>query len=137
MTQDCKERVGEELRERITDIRKLWRLYQKNPEASDPELGSFEEYGLSFDYVPRGTFKDQRRGYFRWQLSWGGPADEFRFYTDENLEPVTIEYWYLDWFDGAKADLSGKDHDLLNEIFQDFKEIGVVEAERDKALKES
>jgi len=137
MSPSCKEKVRGELRDRITDIRKLWRLYRKNPEASDPDLGSFDEYGLGFDYVARGTFKDQRRGYFRWQLSWGGPADEFRFYTDENLEPVTIEYWYLDWFDGAKANLSRKDHDLLNEIFQDFKEIGVVEAERDKALKES
>ena len=133
MTQSCKDKVQDELNDRLTDIRKLWRLY-RNPEASDADLGSFSEYGLCFDYVPKGTFKDQSRGYFRWQLSWGGPADEFRFYTDDCLDPVEIEYWFLDWFDGAEVILQGSDHDLLEEIFQDFKGIGVVEAERDKAL---
>ena len=134
VTQSCKEKVLGELRDRIQDIRKLWRLYQKDPDASNPDLGSFHEYGLCFDYVAKGTFGDQKRGYFRWQLSWGGPADEFRFYLDECLDPVEIEYWYLDWFDCAKVDLTGQDYALLEEIFKDFKDLGIVEAERNKAL---
>jgi len=128
----CKDRVRPHLKSRIHDIRKLWRLYQKDPKTSDDDLGSFPEYGLCFDYVAPHTFSDQRRGYFRYQLSCGGPQDEFRFYTDENLDPVRVEYWFLDWFDGAKIILHGKDFDLLNEIFQDFKELGVVQDVKEK-----
>ena len=134
MTGKCKDKVRRELRGRIADIRKLWRLYCKDPDAYDEELGRFDEYGLCFDYVPRDTFSDQKRGFFRWQLSWGGPQDEFRFFTDENLDITEIEYWYLDWFDGAGVKLCGRDHELLAEIFGDFKEMGAVEAERKKAL---
>ena len=120
-------------RGRIGDIRRLWKLCRRDPDGSDPELGSFSEYGLSFDYVARGTFgESQRRGYFRWQLSWGGPSDEFRFYTDEEFEPVEIEYWFLDWFDGSHLQLSGRDYDLLAEIFADWKDIGLVEVEYQK-----
>ena len=133
MSLSCKERIQDELNDRITDIRKLWRLYQRDPDASDPGLGSFHEYGLCFDYVAKGTFENQKRGYFCWQLSWGGPADEFRFYLDECFDTYQIEYWFLDWFDGAKVDLTGQDYALLEEIFQDFKDLGVVEAERSKA----
>jgi len=50
-------------------------------------IGSFGDYGLSFDYV------DQ--DYFRYQLSWGGPSDEIRFYKNG-----AIEYVYMDWFCG-------------------------------------
>jgi len=134
VTGKCKDKVRHELRGRIADIRKLWRLYRKDPDAYDEELGRFDEYGLCFDYVPRDTFSDQKRGFFRWQLSWGGPQDEFRFFTDENLDITEIEYWYLDWFDGAGVKLCGRDHELLAEIFGDFKEMGSVEAERKKAL---
>ena len=56
---------------------------------------------LSWDYVEPYTFDDQREGYYRLQLSWGGSSDEFRIYTDMNKTIHEIEYWYLDWFDGA------------------------------------
>ena len=56
---------------------------------------------LPGDYVEPYTFDDQREGYYRLQLSWGGPSDEFRIYTDMNKTIHEIEYWYLDWFDGA------------------------------------
>ena len=56
---------------------------------------------LSWDYVEPFTFDDQREGYYRLQLSWGGPSDEFRIYTDSSKTIHDIEYWYLDWYDGA------------------------------------
>ena len=59
---------------------------------------------LGFDFVPAYTFEDQEEHYFRWQLSWGGPSDEFRVYTDNQNNIKTIEYWYMDWFDGASVD---------------------------------
>ena len=137
MTLPCKDRVQGELNDRIVEIRKLWKLYQKDPDASDYDLGSFHEYGLGFDYVPKRTFSDQKRSYFRWQLSWGGPSDEFRFYVDEDFDPIEIEYWFLDWFDGASVSLQGRSYDLLSEIFDYFKEIGAVASERYKATHQS
>ena len=122
----CKERIRTHLQSRIADLSKLWELYRQDPEANDPDLGNFNEYGLCLDYVAPGTFERQRRGYLRYQLSWGGPGDEFRFYLDESLNPTRIEYWFLDWFDGAKIILKGQSLALLEEIYQDFKELGVV-----------
>ncbi len=67
--------------------------------------------GLCFDYVEPNTFNDQLEGYWRWQLSWGGPADEFRIYVNPYGEVVhRIEYWYLDWWDGAHVTLDEKLH---------------------------
>lgn len=121
----CKERVRGELKGRIADIENLWKLWKQDPEADDPDLGNWNDYGLCLDYVSPGTFNN-RRGYLRYQLSWGGPSDEFRFYLDENLNPTRIEYWFMDWFGGAKIILKGKTLALLEEIYQDFKETGTV-----------
>lgn len=130
----CKDRVGEELKKEIETLKKLWELYQHDPDSTDPDLGSFDEHGLSFDYVAPGTFEGQRRGYFRYQISWGGPSDEFRFYTDENFNPVRIEYWFLDWYDGSKKILKGSDELLLLGIFDWFKECETVKVVYDKAM---
>ena len=46
------------------------------------DIGTFWEYGLALDYVAPGTFKDQKQGYFRYQISVGGPSEEFRFYAN-------------------------------------------------------
>jgi len=99
-----------------------------------PALGNLYEYGLSFDYVEVGTFNGQCEGYFRYQLSWGGPSDEFRFYTGFDKVPYRVEYWFMDWFDGAHRQLSGEDRDLLVELFDWFAECGTVEAEYQRAI---
>ena len=65
---------------------------------------------LGFDYVEPGTFTDQLEGYWRWQLSWGGPGDEFRIYINPDKSVHRIEYWYLDWYDGAHVTLSPEQH---------------------------
>ena len=133
----CKERVEAHYKARIDDIRQLWEAYKVDTDANVPDLGNFDEYGLAFDYVAPGTFNGQRRGYFRYQLSWGGPGDEFRFYTDENYRPTRVEYWFLDWLDGAKYTIrSGADWELLNEIFEYFRDCGIVESEYHKAIED-
>jgi hypothetical protein len=38
-----------------------------------------------------------------------------------------VEYWFLDWFDGAHKVLADKDEQLLNEIFEWMRECGTVE----------
>jgi len=131
----CEERVNGELKERIEDLRRLWEAYC-NGEEDVENLGNIFEYGLSFDYVRRATFNDQKEGYFRYQLSWGGPSDEFRFFIGPDFYPYRTEYWFLDWFDGANKVLGGKNEVLLLELFNCFKECGTVEAEFEKAMEE-
>lgn len=60
--------------------------------------------GLCFDFVDNSDM-DNCLSYHRWQLSWGGPADEFRLFEDG-----TVKYWFLDWYDGASRPVQ---HDKL------------------------
>ena len=131
-TEKCKDRVGRNLEGRIEDLTKLWELYLEDAETHDEELGHIYEYGLCFDYVPPKTFTDQNEGYFRYQLSTGGPGDEFRIYAQKRVwhwSVYRIEYWFLDWFDGASVDL-GLDSEygeLIEDIFQNlFVETGTA-----------
>ena len=95
----CAERINEQ-----------WQ--QRREELSDPE---FE--GLGFDYVEPHTFTDQLEGYWRWQFSWGGPSDELRAFVNENKEIHRLEYWFMDWMDGAKLELQpGLEWDQMQEL---------------------
>jgi len=120
MEKKCKDLVQECFNSTISDIRKLWEAYCEDSEKYLDDLGRFSEYGLSFDYVEPGTFDDQPEGYFRYQISWGGPSIEFRFYVNPDLTIHRIEYWYVDWFDGASLELSGNDFSLMAEVFESF-----------------
>lgn len=122
----CEQRIDKELKDRIEDLIKLWKAEQEGEE--DPDLGRFNEYGLSFDYVAPNTFKEQEQGYFRYQLSWGGPSDEFRFYVNPDLSAYHVEYVFMDWFDGATRELSGDNKRLLLEIYEDFRECGLPQS---------
>ena len=85
MEKSCKARIKKEWKFRKVDLERY---------GTDFE-------GLSFDYVPPHTFDKQPEGYWRWQFSWGGPSDELRGYVNEDKELHRLEYWFLDWFDGA------------------------------------
>jgi len=91
MKKKCEDRIQEEWKSRKEDLK-------------DPEFDA-----LGFDYVAPHTWENQPEGYWRWQFSWGGPSDELRGYVNENKELHRLEYWFLDWFDGAKLLLSPKD----------------------------
>ena len=102
----CEERVDEYLTDRLQDIKE----FAQEGFSSD----DFFEYGLCVDYVEPFTFDDQEEGYLRYQLSWGGPSDEFRFYQ------LRTEYWFLDWFDGASRDVSQEEDIIeLKSFFND------------------
>jgi hypothetical protein len=74
---------------------------------------------LGFDFVEPFTFgEDQKAGYWRLQISWGGPSSEFRIYVDSNDNIGAVEYWYMDWFDGAYVEV-GEDSECFN-ICQDL-----------------
>ena len=89
--QSCQEHIDEQWQQRQQDLK-------------DPE---FE--GLCFDYVEPHTFEYQLEGHWRWQFSWqfswGGPSDELRGYVNEHGELHRLEYWYMDWYDGAKLEV--------------------------------
>jgi len=121
----CEAKVDTKLKDRLELLNDFMRA--DNGEMEEKELdefrnnhGKFNEFGLSFDWVYPDTFDDQKEGFFRYQLSWGGPSDEFRFCVNPDLSIHRIEYWYMDWFDGASRTLAGKDFELLETIFQYF-----------------
>ena len=88
----CAELVDEQWRQRQEDLK-------------DPEYEA-----LGFDYVAPHTFNDQAEGFWRWQFSWGGPSDELRAFVNENKEIHRLEYWFMDWMDGAKLELQPAEH---------------------------
>lgn len=102
------------------------------------EFQPLTEYGLCFDYVAPGTFGDQdeeeegEEGYWLYQLSWGGPSDEIRFFSSEpDWKPYRIEYWFLDWFDGASRSITADP--LASELWDLFDGFGTVKSEYEKA----
>ena len=84
------------------------------------DVTSIYEYGLSFDYVCEHTYADQDRGFWRYQLSWGGPSDEFRFYVGASGRPYSVEYRFHDWYDGAGVFLTGGDKETLDSVWYWF-----------------
>jgi len=98
----CADRVQERWHSRRDELEKF--------DANGWDM--FHEYGLDFSYVEPDTFDNQPKGYHRFQISWGGPSDELRFYTRgeslDNEESIIdkVEYWFLDWFDEASIDVS-------------------------------
>ena len=83
-------------------------------------VGSFYDYGLCFDFVEVDTFPDLDSGYYRYQLSWGGPGVEIRFYPDG-----LIEFVYLDWFCGIGFDVS--DEDWAQWLLDFFTDVGSID----------
>lgn len=103
----CADKVQGAFESRMGDIRTMYEALDQTTE----ELGSLNEYGLSMDYVEAGTFEGQRAGYKRYQLSYGGPSEEFRIYDNDE-----VEFWFLDWFDGACVQVRGEDADIIRHL---------------------
>lgn len=92
----CEDRIDARLAGRLVDVARLWQAYCNGDDEGPEDLGHLYDYGLCFDYVEPGTFNDQRYGYWTWQLSCGGPSDEFRLHPGGR-----VEYRFHDWYDGA------------------------------------
>lgn len=124
-TADCRNEDGNFDMEAFFDDHKC--------EIDDELRDRWFEYGLCFDYVAAGTFSDQKQGYFRYQLSCGGPSTEFRFFVDPDLICWKIEYWFLDWWDSACRTLHGNDYKLMLDVFEQFKDCGTLQAELERS----
>ena len=136
----CAYKVQENFNDREKDFVQAKEFYNKYEDATEGEkialevfnedahLDGYEDfydyinnYGLAFDYVEKGTFTDQERGYFRYQLSWGGPSDEFRIYVDYDKQITHIDYWFLDWGDGASVRIP--EDSIAYEVCEQFTEL--------------
>ena len=123
MTKRCSEQVQEALESRMDDIARMhkagyWTEDDDVPEELREELPGLANYGLCINKVEAETFEDQSKPYIRYQLSWGGPSEEFRLYEDG-----TLEFWFLDWFDGASVEVLGEDKGIIEEIIE-MSEVG-------------
>ena len=105
----CADKVQGSFEGRMEDLHSLYKAEDHETE----ELGHLYDYGLCIDRVEAGTFDGQRAPYRRYQLSWGGPADEFRLYDNGEME-----YWFLDWGDGACVTVTGDDYDTVADIIE-------------------
>ncbi len=114
----CKDLINNSFKNRFRDIKFLYDAYCNGEE--DTEEGNIHEYALSFDYIPAHTFTDQKRGFFCYLISTGGPQEEFNFYVDETFEPYRIEFRYKDWFDGACKVLTGKKFEYMADFFTEY-----------------
>lgn len=124
-------------------------VYEGSREPDDKYTeDSWAEYGLAFDYVEPETFRDQDEGYWRFQISYGGPSEEFRFYASPSSADYAIlsesgmtfpqsfhlyrcEFWYLDWFDGAHC----AGGDVGRRVWDWFSDVGAVANALAKAIR--
>ncbi len=129
----CSERVEYQFNSTMADIRVLTWLDTEEPEDNEKyessaendehdgktasklreELGELNDYGLSLDIVQPGTFEGQRERYKRYQICWGGPSSEFRIFEDDS-----VEFWFMDWFDGASVNVTGEDAEIIRQIVE-------------------
>jgi len=122
----CADLVVERKESRLEQLRKLWDAYCDcdNEDNRIEDGDCLDEFGLSFDYTELDdTVDGESQGYWEWLLSYGGPADMFRFHDDG-----TIEYRYHDWFDGAGRDLRGNEYKFMEELAESF--LGLVWASK-------
>lgn len=102
------------------------------------DLPPFNEYGLAFDYVTPGTFKDQQRGYWRFQISYGGPSEEIRYWgdciDDYRCTCDRAEFWLLDWWDGASVDVTRDE--VARWAWEQFVETGTASHQYREAMKD-
>jgi hypothetical protein len=123
----CADRVQEAMESRLEDLRDFrsrinsygydtreW-VNLDSADAMDDAIQEFSEYGLCFDYVEPDTYDDQPKGYFRYQLQYGGPTHEIRYHVGDR---TCVEFWLLDWFDGACVELVGEDLELATWVFE-------------------
>ena len=90
----CEDRIDAALESRAEDFIEIYRM---------ADWDSLHEYGLAFDSKIE---PEDDAMYSRYQISWGGPSEEIRFYNNKWLGTKRIEFVYMDWFDFAKRDIS-------------------------------
>ena len=90
----CADRIEQNFQDRYLELQKDMRYVFFSP------ANYFEKKGLGIDLIEKDDL-DLDDHFIRYQLSWGGPQDEFRFWKSGK-----ISYHFLDWFDHAEKDIT-------------------------------
>ena len=120
----CAENVDSALESRMEDITAMWQAQCEGLEGGPEDLGPLNEYGLSVSFIER---EDGEPGFFCYLLAYGGPSEEFRFYTDPGFKLYKVEFVYKDWYDVASAPVRGEDFETLKEIWDSWRDCGMPE----------
>ena len=103
----CEDRIEKELKERIEDFKHAlkgdWEYFNDGC-SYENFIDWLNSYALAYD-------DDSHHRAKRLELSYGGPQDYFLFFEDGS-----IEYHFLDWYDGAKRELYGEDYEIMSEV---------------------
>lgn len=127
----CAERVRGAWASRRADLKEILRRMREVPNwEGDDEYADLHEYGLGIWYTPVGTYPKQKEGWWTYQFSTGGPGDELRFFgawppgrgkSHKERRPERVEFWFLDWFDGAKLDVT--DDEVARQVWDYIEEV--------------
>jgi hypothetical protein len=130
MSLTCSEKINDQLADREEDFANAYYYFNQADNCTEggkigldcffPDLKEYEsffdyinQYGLSWDYVQPEDVTES--GYYRYQLTWGGPSDEFRIYIKDcefnpndgfDFATMKVFYHFADWFDGALIEVS-------------------------------
>lgn len=97
----CKDRIESNLKGRIKEFEELLKL------DDETFWDQLDNHVLHFGDDPYYRGK-------RLQLSYGGPADYFIFFTELN----SIVYHFLDWHDEARSILRGHDYEVMHQVYK-------------------
>ena len=100
----CEELIDVRLQERVDDIREVM------GRANEGDEDAYEE----MHHMVIGA---QVRKVVTFTLSWGGPADYFDFYFDEEDDLISVRYRYEDWYDGAERRVTGSELSIIEDAF--------------------
>ena len=90
----CADRIEQNFQDRYLELQKEMQYVIFSP------VNYFEKKGLGIDLIEKDDL-DLDDHFIRYQLSWGGPQDEFRFWKNGK-----ISYHFMDWFDHAEKDIT-------------------------------
>tara|TARA_R100000315_G_C5096759_1_gene55488 strand:- start:137 stop:529 length:393 start_codon:yes stop_codon:yes gene_type:complete len=90
----CADRIEQNFQDRYLELQKEMQYVIFSP------VNYFEKKGLGIDLIEKDDL-DLDDHFIRYQLSWGGPQDEFRFWKSGK-----ISYHFMDWFDHAEKDIT-------------------------------
>ena len=82
----CKDRVIEHWHNRREDLQEF-RTAGPETDFTNSEGYELYEYALCFDYVDQ---QGKSPGYWRYQISTGGPQEEIRYYTGKDVPSEQI-----------------------------------------------
>ena len=74
----------------------------------EKDIGFIDEYPLSIDYIEPNV--SDTPPHWRYLIAYGGPGFEIRFFVDDksSTKPYKIEFWYLEWSNSGKQDVTGE-----------------------------